>query len=209
MRPLTTDHQTFLDLPFEIRLQIYENALQAETEILACSCAADIKTQPFLGHCTTALDIRRFILDMPYAIKSNKQMYQESQSLTKLNKHCEPALVVGGTKCFSTLLKCLPRQHPQNIKVIMRLTVRTSWSHKTNDPISTLVSFDSLVASLGIGTGKAYTVSTKEVRVLPDFVGDGLELLQAEVHLSMRCESKGWLAFERQGSWDCRDLSSK
>ena len=208
MTSLASDHRNLLDLPFEIRLQVYENALENRPEILACSCANSIKTQPFLGECTRFVDLRSFVLDMPFAITANRQTYLESSSLTRLGESCNPSLIVGGTNCFKTLLKHLPDQHPQDIKVILRLTVRSSWMHKTNEPDYMLAAFDSLVGSLGIGTGKAYTVTTKEVRVLPDYVAEGLELLQAELHLSMRCESKGWLALSDTDARSTRVVSA-
>lgn len=205
MTPLLTDRLHFFDLPYELRLQIYEHALEPEPEILACSCASAIKTRPFLGECTRACDIRNFVLELPYPILCNKQIYYESQTISLLHKQHKPSLVVGGTKCLTTLLRHLPDQYPELIKVIMRLTVRPSWSHRKSELDCTLASFDSLVCSLGIGTGKAYTVSTKAVRILPDYVGEGLELLEVELDLSMRGEGHGWLA--RRGREDAAQKS--
>jgi hypothetical protein len=199
MQTAPDDQLQFLDLPSEIRLQVYEDAIRNEPEILACSCASTIKTRPFIGDCTAAQNLREFILDMPYPLLINKQTYNETQHLADQFKHHKPHLVVGGTKCLATLLKHLPKQYPREIGIIMRLTVRSSWSHRTSEADCTLASFDSLVSSLGIGTGKAYTVCTKEFQVLPDVVGEGLELLEIKLDLSMRSQGQGWLAFDRHG----------
>lgn len=185
MDALSTNHTTFFGLPFEIRRLIYEHALCSDPEILACRCAAILKPTPFLGNCTEASDLRDYVLDMPYALMASKQMYFESLPVAVQRQQHTPSFVFGGTKCLTTFLKALPTQHSQQIRVVLRLTTRSSWSHRTSEPDCTLASFDSLVSGLGIGTGKSYTVSTKEVRVLPDEVGEGLELLQAELELSM------------------------
>ena len=182
----SASHPGFFHLPFEIRRLIYEHALCHDSEILACSCAARLKPTPFLGDCTRASDLRDYVLAMPYALLANRQMYFESRPVAVQRQQHAPSFVFGGTKCLMTFLKALPAQHPQQIRVTLRLTTRSSWSHKDNDPDCTLASFDSLVSGLGIGTGKAYTVSTKEVKILADEVGEGLELLQADMELSMR-----------------------
>lgn len=184
----------FFALPYEIRLQIYEHALQGESEVLACSCATTLKTQPFLGKCIQPSCLRNFVREMPYPILANKQMYLESQPVAVRHSGHNPSLVVGGTKCLTTLLKNLPRQHGVIVNMTIRLTTRASWSHSISEPDCTLAPFDSLVSGLGIGTGKAYTVRTEEVCVLPDVVGTGLELLQVRVALTMRSQSTGWLA---------------
>lgn len=183
-----------LDLPLELRLQTYEHALVPNNIVAACNCAKDVKQTPFLGQCTTADDLRPYVREMSYPLVVNHQIYEESHRISQRGEVGAPRLALGGTKCFATFLTNLPQKHPDVIEIVLRLTVFERWLKDAGGINGVAKPLNSMLSTLGIGTGKAYTVRTSMVRLLPDRPGRNLLFLEAEIELNMRLEVKGWLA---------------
>jgi hypothetical protein len=183
-----------LELPLEIRLQIYEDALEVENCIAACSCANTVKPNSFLGDCVEPGNLEDYSRKLPHALCANQQTYHESRAIAWSRQQQPTSLVLGGTRCFRTFLINLPKKHPERLTVVLRFTAPETWaehyggSERLSKPLS------SMLTTLGIGTGQAFTVSTHDVRVLPIKPGPGLGLYEADVDLDMRLKTHGWMA---------------
>ncbi|ETN46371.1 uncharacterized protein HMPREF1541_00555 [Cyphellophora europaea CBS 101466] len=189
----TPTYFRFLDLPLEIRLRIYEYALTQLERIPACQCANTIKDRPFLGNCEAVPDLRHFILDIPYALRANRQTYMESKAVALSKEGSTPYMLVGGTKCLTTFLKYLPAQHPSHIKVTMRTTVQSSWLQDKPETLHVLNACNSLIGTLGIESAKSYIVTTTAVRRRPAALTDALALIEVDLGLTMGYKPCGWL----------------
>lgn len=176
----------FLDLPYEMRSQIFQQTFHDASPISACSCAERKQSRPFIGECTSPDDLRRYVLDLPKPLSANSQTYNETLRLAEKRKVDDVRLILGGTKCFQTFLRHLPAQHPSTISLILRLYVTPEWLQTTWGPDSGLRSVNSLLGSLGIGTGQAYTCKTTSTRVLPKEDGTDLQIMEVYVDLMMQ-----------------------
>jgi hypothetical protein len=183
-----------LGLPLEIRLQIYEGALEVDDCIAACSCADVVKVTSFLGNCVEPEHLEDYGRKLPHALFANQQTYHESRTIARARQKQPTSLALGGTKCFRTFLTNLPKKHPEHLSILLRFTAPETWAEhyggceKLSKPLS------SMLATLGIGTGQAFTADTRNVRILPARPGPGLALYEAEIELHMRLKSRGWIA---------------
>lgn len=186
MQKTKTKPVQLLDLPYEIRSQIFHDALTQRLEVAACSCVDAPKTEPFLGRCVNVNDLRRYVLDFSTPIHTNRQFYQETYDIAA----CQPAkhafLILGGTKCLQLFLKNLPKQHPRTISLLLRLCVSNQWLRTTSwGPNASLKYMDSVIGALGIGTEQEYTAKTTSTLLLPKNESSELQVMEARVTLMM------------------------
>jgi hypothetical protein len=180
-----TESAHLLDLPFEIRSQIFKDALSQSTQIAACSCVDVKKGNPFTGNCTSENDLRHYILDLPTPISADRQIYHETVDIAARYPAKSTVLVLGGTRCLQVFLKNLPKQHPRVISLLLRLYVSNEWLRNCWGTETSLRYMNSMISSLAIGTGKAFTTETTYTMLLPKEEGSDLQVMDVNVRLTM------------------------
>ena len=180
---MPTNH--LLSLPWELRSHIFELTCCGRDEVIACGCVDDVKLQPFAGNCTTKHDLQQYVHHLPGPIYAAKQTYHETVAIADLCQKSPTPLVLGGTRRLQIFLKHLPVQHPSTILLRLRLHVSMNWLHTTWGPGVSTRYMDSMIGSLGIGTGQRYTAKTTSTILLPKRNGSELQVMEVEATLTM------------------------
>ncbi|KPI42930.1 uncharacterized protein AB675_1939 [Cyphellophora attinorum] len=185
MHQTKTESIKLLDLPFEIRSQIFKDALSQSVEVAACSCVEVRKSNPFTGNCTSEGDLRRYVLDLSTPIPADRQTYHETSDIAALQPTRNTVLVLGGTRCLQIFLRNLPKQHPRTISLLLRLYVSNEWLRNCWGTEASLRYMNSMIGGLGIGTGKSFTTETMCTVLLPKEEGSDLQVMDVSVRLTM------------------------